>query len=159
MLQLDGHGITDLLADPKIAETDAELSPDGRWLADQSNESGRYRNLCAVVSRRSVRPMADLTRRRTRPLWARNGRELFFMAGGLYNSPAGSALMVVPVETSQTFRAGNPQQLLPGPYFSNLGNRTDYVSADGQRFLMVKRAGQTAATPDRIVVVENGSKS
>jgi serine/threonine-protein kinase len=155
VLDVDGHGITDLLADPKIAEADSELSPDGRWLAYESNESGRYEIY--------VRPFPDVQSGRwqisrdggTRPMWARNGRELYFMAGGLYNSPVGSALMVVSVETSPAFRAGNPQQLLPGPYFSNLGNRTYDVSADGQRFLMVKRAGPSTAAPDRIVVVDN----
>jgi serine/threonine-protein kinase len=155
ILQLDGHGTTDLLANPKFAEMDPDLSPDGRWLAYESNESGRLEIY--------VRPFPDVQSGRwqisrdggTRPMWARNGRELYFMAGGLYNSTAGSALMAVSVETSPAFRAGNPQQLLPGPYFSNLGNRTYDVSADGQRFLMVKRAGQTAATPDRIIVVDN----
>ena len=121
ILQIDGHATTDLLADPKISETDPEISPDGRWLAYESNESGRLEIY--------VRPFPDVQSGRwqisrdggTRPLWARNGRELYFMAGGLYNSAAGSALMVVSVETSPAFRASNPQQLLPGPYLLQPG--------------------------------------
>ena len=59
-------------------ESNGEVSPDGRWLAYQSNESGREEVY--------VRPFPNVeTARRqvstgggTRPLWSRNGRELFY---------------------------------------------------------------------------------
>ena len=75
----------------------------------------------------------------TRPAWARNGRELFYLdATGLLTS--------VPVTASgSTFVAGNPVRILSTRYyagFSTLGLdlRGYDVSADGRRFLLIKDA-------------------
>lgn len=91
----------------------------------------------------------------TRPLWARNGQELFFL------SPAG-ALMRVGVERSQSWLATTPTMLFKAEgYFTNpagvFPGRTYDISPDGQRFLMIKQSGgsdQTAAAPS-LVVVQN----
>ena len=114
-----------------------EISPDGHWLAYQSNESGQ-----AEVY---VRPFPDVDRGRwqvstaggTRPAWARNGRELFYLDGsGLLTS--------VPLRiTGPTFEAGSPVRILTARYypgFTGLGLdlRGYDVSPDGQRFLMIK---------------------
>ena len=92
------------------------------------------------------------------PLWARNGRELFYLA------PSG-ALMGVRVEPGTTWRADAPTTVLDGQYL--LGGalfggapflvRTYDVSLDGKRFLMIKEAGATgpAVAPASIVVVQN----
>ena len=56
----------------------AEISPNGRYLAYQSAESGRPRSTCDR-SAGGPRPLADLDRRRTRAAWARSGRELFYL--------------------------------------------------------------------------------
>jgi len=64
------------------------------------------------------------------PVWARNGRELFFRSG--------DRMMVVSVRTEPVFAIGSPQALFAGRYlFGDFGPAYD-VSADGQRFLMVK---------------------
>jgi hypothetical protein len=84
-------------------------------------------------------------------LWARDGRELFYVA------PDG-ALMVVPVApTGTAWSAGNPTKLFDGSYFTgvgaNIGREYD-VTADGKRFLMIKedRGDQTTAASSLIVV-------
>jgi Tol biopolymer transport system component len=114
-----------------------EISPDGRWLAYQSNESGQ-----AEVF---VRPFPDVDHGRwqvstaggTRPAWARNGRELFYL-------DRSSLLTSVPVHiTGSTFEAGSPVTILTTKYypgFTGLGLdlRGYDVSPDGQRFLMIK---------------------
>jgi serine/threonine-protein kinase len=117
-------------------ERNAEISPDGRWIAYESNESGQYQIY--------VRPFPNVDSGRWQisngggscPAWARNGRELFYL------DQAG-ALTGVPVQASgTTVAAGTPTKILEPRYFrpsGDIGNtaRTYDVSRDG-RFLMVK---------------------
>jgi Tol biopolymer transport system component len=131
-------------------ERNGIISPDGRWLAYEANDSGRFEIY--------VRPYPDVNRGLwqvstgggTRPLWSRNGQELFYL------SPTG-ALMRVGVERGSAWAAGTPTKLLDEGYFSvpggNLG-RTYDISPDGQRFLMIKAGGANQAPP-QIVVVQN----
>jgi len=88
----------------------------------------------------------------TRPLWARNGKELFYVG-------ADGALLRVPVEASgATWNAGTPMKLLAGRYFNGgvAGGRTYDVSLDGQRFLKIKAAGGDAsAVPPALIVVQH----
>jgi serine/threonine-protein kinase len=138
-------------------ETNAELSPDGRWVAYQSNESGR--------DEVHVRPFPNTSGGRwtisadggTRPVWARNGRELFYLVGF---SPNPVRLMRVEVTTASGFSADAPQLVFEGQYFAdpriNVRGRTYDVSPDGQRFLMIKdtdRAEMVPAPPSMTVVL------
>jgi hypothetical protein len=71
-----------------------------------------------------------------KPLWSRNGRELFYIEPGQSQQPG--RLMVVPVQTGPTFGHENPRALLAWPYeWGNPGRSYD-VSPDGRRFLVVK---------------------
>jgi len=136
-----------------FGENNAEVSPDGRWVAYQSNESG--------ANQVYVRPFPNVdtghwqvsTGGGTRPLWARNGRELFYATDG--------ALMAVTVQTTGAmFSAGNPTKLFDvAPYyFGNVGRSYD-VSADGQQFLMIKLSTSSAqnstTTAASLIVVEH----
>jgi eukaryotic-like serine/threonine-protein kinase len=131
-------------------ELNGEISPDGRWLAYQSNESGQNEIY--------VRPFPDADRGRwqvsvgggTRPLWAHSGRELFYTV-----EPG--RMMAVSIQAGPTFAAGNPQVVFEGAYLAPQAGRTYDVSPDGQRFLMIKEAASTDATsvPHEIVVVLN----
>jgi hypothetical protein len=139
---------TPLLA-TMFGERNAEVSPDGRWLAYESDESGREEIY--------VRPFPDVQGGRwqvstgggTRPLWARNGRELFYLV------PPGR-VMSVPIQSGASFRAGNPQVVFDGPYVAPNSSRTYDVSPNGERFLMIKAASQdkTSGSPPSIIVVE-----
>ena len=66
------------------------------------------------------------------PVWARNGRELFYRNG--------DRLMVVDVTTQPTFTAGTPKVLFEGQYVDSVVvANTEYdVAPDGQRFLMIQ---------------------
>jgi protein kinase-like protein/WD40 repeat protein len=133
-------------------ELNGEISPDGRWVAYQSNESG--------PDEIYVRPFPDAnsghwqvsTGGGTRPLWARSGKELFYLG------PSG-AVMSTSVDGGSTFRAGNPTRLFEGPYplFANASGRTYDVSPDGQRFLMIKEGAKPDGTsaPTSLMVVLN----
>ncbi len=137
-----------LLATP-FREQNAEVSPDGAWLAYQSNESG--------TDEIYVRPFPDVEQGRwqvstgggTQPLWARRGRELF------YRAPDGK-LMAVPIQPGPSFTRRNAAVVVDRAYFVGSGGilgRTYDVSPDATRFLMIKDAA--AATATQLVVVLN----
>jgi eukaryotic-like serine/threonine-protein kinase len=150
-LDLDGtHRVTPLVHSA-FAERNGIISPDGRWLAYEANDSGRLEIY--------VRPFPDVnsghwqvsTAGGTRPLWARSGQEL------IYVSPTG-ALVRVGVERTQLWAATAPTPLVKEGYYTTSGaypGRTYDIAPDGQRFLMIKEgggAGQTAAPASLIVV-------
>jgi Tol biopolymer transport system component len=145
---------TEPLVQTTFNEVNGEISPDGHWLAYQSNESGQ--------NQISVRPFPDVDSGHwpisptggTTPIWARSGKELFYRDGT-------NAVTSVPIQTTPTFRAGTPTRLFAGSYVvapqPDVGLRTYDVSSDGQRFLMIKgnTAGDQTSTPASMVVVLN----
>jgi serine/threonine-protein kinase len=87
----------------------------------------------------------------TRPVWARNGKELFYLG-------ADGTLLRVPVEADgATWHAGTPAKLFEGRYLSTgTAGRTYDVSPDGQRFLMIKAPGTEAgAVPPALILVQH----
>ncbi len=133
-------------------ERNAELSPDGRWMAYQSDQSGRWQIY--------VRPFPHVddglwqvsNAGGLRPLWSRDGRELFFLEPG-----PPERLIAVAIEATETaFSFGSRMPLLDWPYLgaSGPGARTYDVSDDGQQFLAIKEGGAEETTA-RIIVVQN----
>jgi serine/threonine-protein kinase len=151
-LSLDGaHRVTPLLQ-TKFDERNGIVSPDGRWLAYDSDSSGQFEVY--------VRPFPNVgggqwqvsTTGGARPLWARSGKELF------YASPDGSLLTVSAESNGALWHAGAPKKLLDGRYFTGGGtlSRTYDVVRDGQRFLMIKGPGTDAGTtPPALIVVQH----
>jgi serine/threonine-protein kinase len=130
-------------------EWNADVSPNGRFIAYQSNESGRpeiyVRPFPAVDAGRWV----VSTSGGTAPVWAKNGRELFYL-------DAANALTATPVQTSgSTFSAGLPVKLFDSAYSVMIGQRQYDVSSDGKRFLMLKDKPTGDQPPAGIVVVLN----
>ena len=131
----------------------AEISPDGRYLAYESDESGR--------TQVHVRPFPQVnggrwqisTRGGTRPAWSRNGRELFYIDESM-------TLMRVPVQTSgPSLRSGTPAKVVDMNYAEPNPSRHYDVSPDGQRFLMLKAsAADPNATPASMVAVLSWSE-
>jgi serine/threonine-protein kinase len=139
------------LVKTKFPERNGEISPDGKWLAYQSNESG--------LSEIYVRPFPNVDAGRwqvstgggTQPLWARDGKELFYRA-------VDGAVMRAAVDGGTTFKSDTPMRLFPGPYLAGGGNggRTYDMSPDGKRFLMVKEgAPDERAAPHSLILVQN----
>ena len=132
LVSLTGKGPATTLIRTPSYELNAEVSPNGRWLAYQSNESGQDEIY--------VSPFPDVATGRwqissgggTRPVWARNGKELFYLAVNGLNRVA--------VTTDTVFTAERPTLLFGRRYFSATAfiGRTYDVSVDGQRFLMIK---------------------
>jgi serine/threonine-protein kinase len=128
-------------------ESSPRFSPDGRWLAYASDESGRHEIYVQPYPGPGGKwPIsADGGRE---PVWNRNGRELFYRSG--------DKMMVVDVATQPRFAAGKPRVLFEGPYDPTVFTAPNYdVSPDGRRFLMLKRSEQGAASLTQINVVLN----
>jgi Tol biopolymer transport system component len=139
-LSLDqGRQVKSFLATP-FNEDDAELSPDGKWLAYSSNESGRFE---IYVQRfpEGGRRWQISTDEGYRPLWSKDGRELFFDKNY-------GAIFSASVTVSPEFHAEPPRLLFTGRFAGFYD-----VSRDG-RFLMIKGAEQDSA-PTQFQLVQN----
>ena len=129
LVRLDGSGEAEPLLDSRFDEHDGRLSPDDRWLAYVSDESGR-----AEVY---VQPFPDLGRKirisvdgGKEPAWSRDGRELFYRHERvLYSVPFSAA-----------GEAGRPTPLFSGDFWTGTNVRGTYydVSLDGQHFVMIQ---------------------
>jgi eukaryotic-like serine/threonine-protein kinase len=127
-------------------ESAPRFSPDGRWLAYISDESGRFEIYVQSYPGPGGKWQIS-TEGGTEPAWNRNGRELFYRSG--------DKMMSVDIVTQPSFTSGKPRMLFEGPYTPAAGTTPNYdVSPDGQRFLMVK-ANEQEAAPTQINVVLN----
>ena len=138
-------------ADTRFKGGFADFSPNGRYLAYGSRESGRDEIYVRPFPRVDSGRWQVSTAGGTRPAWARSGRELFYL-------DASNTLTSVVVSTSgPTFSAGKPATVFDTKYVESNPSRHYDVSADGQRFLMIKESatGDPTATPASMVVVLN----
>jgi Tol biopolymer transport system component len=141
-----------LLATP-FDELNAAVSPNGQWLAYESNESGLNEIYLRPFPNVDAGKQQVSTNGGTHPLWARNGQELFYESMG--------TLMRVPVKTGATFERGTPEKVFDAPYFvpqlRGPPGRMYDVSADGQRFLMIKEISVADERPPspRIILVQH----
>ncbi|MGD8868160.1 MAG: protein kinase, partial [Gemmatimonadales bacterium] len=126
-------------------------SPDGRWLAYQSDETGRYEVF--------IRPFPDTDAGKWQvsqsggrgPLWSKDGRELFWLSDD-------NVMMGRRVTAGPTLQLGEPDELFRLPREVLIGPLNLYtpwdVAADG-RFLMVRPVSEERADPGAIIVVES----
>jgi Tol biopolymer transport system component len=131
-----------------------QISPDGKWIAYSSNETGRYEIY--------VRPFPTgegkwqiSTNGGWFPRWRRDGKELFYMAA----SSLGKIISVKVNPAGPTFEYGDPSELFDSGYINfahGLNYLTYAVSADGQRFLIPRpesaRSGEIASAPITVVL-------
>jgi eukaryotic-like serine/threonine-protein kinase len=128
VLTLGGERTPRPFLQTKFREWRARFSPDGRWVAYDSNEAGGWQVFVRPYPGPGPRWQISVNWG-IEPRWSRNGRELFYRSG---------AMAVVDVETKPTFHAGRPRALFEEQYLrSEEGNDYD-VAPDGTRFLMIK---------------------
>ncbi len=135
------------IAATPFAEAFPAISPDGRWLAYASNETGHHEVYVVPFPNASSAKWPVSSGGGTEPVWSRNGRELFYRDG------AGN-MVSVEIGSSTTFSAGTSKILFSARgYRSGHSHRQYDVAPDG-RFMMVRdqilRGGA-----DTIFVVDN----
>jgi serine/threonine-protein kinase len=130
----------------RFAESSPDLSPDGRWLAYTSDESGHSEVYVVPFPNTGAAKWLVSARGGSEPVWSHSGRELFFRDGD-------ANLVAVPVRNTPTFSAGDAIVLFPAAGFRAGGSAQYAVSPDDRRFLMIRRSAVTSS--DKLVVVEN----
>jgi Tol biopolymer transport system component len=135
----------------------ADMSPDGRWIAYHSNESGESQVYVqaypAGVPRYQISADGGIS-----PVWRRDGREIFYVRQRALPAGRGSgdvSIMAVPVAIAPAFRFGVPTELFTGPYAINQPARAYDVTPNGQSFLLIESQEPTPARITHIGVVQN----
>jgi Tol biopolymer transport system component len=124
-----------LHTDAAGAETDAQVSPDGRWIAYESTESGGIEVYVQPFPGPGPKTRISLDGGST-PRWSKDGRELFYWA----RVPI-AKLIAVDVVTSPEFRAGAPRELFQQP-----STTTWDITPDRNRFLVELSARSGGST-------------
>ena len=146
MVQADAKPVS--LLKTQFVEAVPRVSPDGRWLAYTSDESGTFESY--------VRPFTPEAPAGTGakwlvskgggalPLWRPDGKELFYLA--LTNQ-----VMAVDIDTSKGFQAGTPRRMFTSPVLTGPTVRWD-VSPDGKRFLFAAPPSASHVIPFTVVL-------
>jgi Tol biopolymer transport system component/predicted Ser/Thr protein kinase len=144
LLPLGGSAKADAKPQPfldnRFTRGDMQFSPDGKWVAYESNETGRNEIYVSAFPGPAGKSQVS-TDGGAEPRWNRNGRELFFRSA--------NKLMAVDVETGAAFRAGAPKML-----FEKVASDYD-VAPDGKRFLMLKPSAIAADSTSELHVILN----
>ena len=132
------------LVSTRAHEFAPRLSPDERWLAYSSDESGRFEVYARPFPNVDAGRWPVSTGGGMFPVWSPTGRELFYMNG--------TTMMVVPIETKGgRLAAGTPEVLFTGPF--ETGSPQFDLSPDGTYFVMVE--ADPDARPTQIHLVTN----
>ncbi len=146
MLPLEGKPYP-LLQAP-YAEIHPAISPDGRFLAFASDESGRFEVKIRPLSGKGETVQVS-SEGGWEPVWSRDGSKLY------YRNLAGSRLMTVSIDASQTIKAGNSRVVVENNLMVGgfpFGRNYD-VSPDGKRFLMIRYIPPPAPPKEYRVIV------
>jgi len=109
------------------------FSPHGRFLAYQSDESGRPEIYIQPFPGPGARVLVS-TAGGKEPVWSRSGSELYYRQG--------TAMVEIPIATEPVLRVGKAEVLFDGPYQADRAGHSAYdVSPDGKRFLMIRNEG------------------
>jgi serine/threonine-protein kinase len=149
-LSLDTRRVEPVIVTEAL-DGDGNVSPDGRWIAYISDESGRFEVYVRPYPKTDGGKSQVSTRGGKHPLWSRNGRELYYRAFD-------GAIVAVPVPAGPRFLPGEAVTILPAnSSYTGAGPALDArrydLSLDGKRFLMVKRVDDQS--PRSMLVVQN----
>ncbi len=127
-------------------EGGAVFSPDGHWIA-YVRFTGLESGGGAIYVQPFPRSGAEWQvspEGGGEPVWSRDGRELFYRKG--------NEMMVIPIQTSPTFNAGEPRLLFEGRFLPGDPGQPNYDVAPDGRFLMIESTGGPTATKLNVVL-------
>ena len=151
MLSMEGDRERKPLLVEEPVEINPKISPDGRYIAYASSESGQQEIY--------IRPFPDVdegkwqvsTAGGNSPLWSPDGKELFYLTEE-------NAVMVVAVEAQPSLILGTPEELFRGLFVGGVGAGHAWdIHPDGDRFLMIKAPGSDVSVegPRKMNIVLN----
>ncbi len=160
--QVSGRGDLDAIANPsgaggatpiaiansEFSERHGQVSPDSRWIAYDSDESGRPEIYVMPFPPGDGRTGKSLVSSNggSEPRWRADGKELYFL-------DPNHSLMAVDVSTQPTFQAATPQRLFSPASFANDAFFFQYdVARDGKRFLMISPVEGAIPAPATVVL-------
>ena len=126
----------------EFAETLATFSPDGRWIAYTTNETGQPNVYVQPFLRAGGKYRISPNGGRN-PHWRADGKELFYLA-------ADGAMTAVTIDATEAVAAGLPTTLFPAGAVS--ANQAFSVTKDGKRFLVSTRPQDATATPLTVIL-------
>lgn len=131
------------LLQSEFNETGGSFSPDGRWIAYASDETGQNEVYVQTVGGESGRWQIS-TQGGSHPVWSSDGSQIFFAS-------LEDKLMAVPVKVEPSVEAGEPRALFSMKLKSVPGRRYD-VASDGKRFLINEQVGDERSEPMNLVL-------
>jgi Tol biopolymer transport system component len=148
VLPMEGGGKPFPFVQPQFSERNGDFSPNGRWVAYQSNESGRMEVYVRPFQRGGEVQVS--TEGGLSPRWRDDGKELF------YQSLSGRLMAVSGTTTGTEFYPGTPEPLFNIPVGSSVANPWFEVSPDAKRFLFKVPVEQNAVQPLTVVLNWHG---
>ena len=142
-VNIDSLGTPHVLLDSRFDERAPAVSPDDRWLAYVSDETGRDEVYVRPFPERGGRWVISAAGG-GEPRWSHDGKELFYRNA--------DTLFAVSVEARPTFSVGRRSQLFVGSFLKNPRHATYDVHPDGQRFLFISGDNDDSA---ELMLVQN----
>ena len=142
-LEDDEHPVEPLVV-TLANERSAVFSPDGRWIAYVSDESGRDEVYVIPAPPATGTSFPVSTAGGREPIWSGDGTELFYRRG--------DQMISVPLAGGEEFEPGEEEVLFTGNFAVETGGRNQMygVTPDGQQFIMI--APETEATRVNVVL-------
>ena len=148
LLPVEGEPALEPLLESAFNETRSGVSPDGEWIAYQSDRAGRseiYVERFPDLGDRQLVP----TDGGQQPRWSPDGQELFYL------DPGASRLMVVPITTGSELTVGSPRTLVEAPVFDFAARSAYDVAPDGRIVIILLPPRTSVGASPQIHVVLN----
>jgi len=131
---------------PKWIVRNAQFSPDGKWVAYSSNETGNWEVYVSPFPNGTSK--WQVSRGGSEPRWRRDGKELFYLS-------AEGRMMAVPVRLGTSFEAGSPGALFQTHLRQPISAQDMFsydVTSDGQKFLINTKVDEPNAAPLSVIL-------